>query len=94
MSAGTLHASDGSSLGFDWGFNAQAGTGENVAEKEILSMLTWAITFFLLAVLAGIFGFGGIASSFASIAQILFFVFLALLVISAVAHAVRGRPPM
>jgi len=39
-------------------------------------------------------GFGGIASSFAGIAQILFFVFIVLFLISAVASALRGRPPV
>jgi len=35
-------------------------------------MLTWAILFLVLALIAAIFGFGGIASAFAGIAQILF----------------------
>jgi uncharacterized membrane protein YtjA (UPF0391 family) len=56
-------------------------------------MLTWALTFFILALLAALLGFTGIAVAFAGIAKILFFVFLALLVISLIAHAVRGRAP-
>ena len=59
-------------------------------QKEII-MLGWALTFFVLAIIAAGFGFGGIAGASASIAQILFFVFLALLVLSFVARAVRGR---
>ena len=46
---------------------------------------------------AGLFGFGGIASASAGIAQILFFVFLVLLVISLIMYVVRGRgtpPPL
>ncbi|HIG21862.1 DUF1328 domain-containing protein [Henriciella sp.] len=42
-------------------------------------MLGWALTFFVLAIIAAVFGFGGIAGASAGIAQILFFVFLALL---------------
>ena len=53
-------------------------------------MLYWALVFFLVAIVAGLFGFGGIASASAGIAQILFFVFLVLLVISLVWHLMRG----
>ncbi len=45
-------------------------------------MLGYAITFAILALLAAILGFGGIAGSLAYIAKILLFVFLALFVIS------------
>ena len=58
--------------------------------KEII-MLGWALAFFILAIVAAAFGFGGIAGASAGIAQLLFFVFLALLVITFVARAVRGR---
>jgi len=34
-------------------------------------MLNWVITFFLMAVIAAILGFGGLAGTFASIAQFL-----------------------
>ncbi|ABI76729.1 conserved hypothetical protein [Hyphomonas neptunium ATCC 15444] len=54
-------------------------------------MLGWALTFFILAIIAALLGFGGIAGAAASIAKILFFVFLALLVITFVARALRGR---
>ncbi len=57
------------------------------------TMLGWAITFFIVAIIAAVFGFGGIAGAASSIAQILFFVFLALLVISLVAGALRGKKP-
>jgi uncharacterized membrane protein YtjA (UPF0391 family) len=58
-------------------------------------MLYWAVIFFVIALIAALFGFGGIASASAGIAQILFFVFLVLLVISLVMHVVRGgRPPV
>lgn len=54
-------------------------------------MLGWALGFFILAIVAAALGFGGIAGASAGIAKILFFVFLALLVITFVARAVRGR---
>lgn len=57
-------------------------------------MLGWALAFFILAIVAAAFGFGGIAGASAGIAQILFFVFLGLLVLSFVARAVRGKSPL
>ena len=39
-------------------------------------MLGWAIVFFLIAIAAGVLGFGGIAGAASGIAQIFFFVFL------------------
>ena len=57
-------------------------------------MLSLAVTMLILALVAGLLGFGVVASSFASIAQILFFVFIVLFLISAVAGALRGRPPV
>lgn len=57
-------------------------------------MLGWALTFLVIAIIAAIFGFGGIASASAGIAKILFFVFLALFVIGLVMSLVRGRSVM
>ncbi len=54
-------------------------------------MLGWALTFFVLAIIAAALGFGGIAGASAGIAQFLFFVFVALLIISFVVRALRGR---
>jgi uncharacterized membrane protein YtjA (UPF0391 family) len=52
-------------------------------------MLSWALTFFLIALAAAILGFGGIALAAAAIARICFFIFLVLFVVSLVAHGVR-----
>lgn len=49
------------------------------------------ITLFLIAVIAGLLGFGVIASAAAGIAKILFFVFLVLFIVTLVGHASRGR---
>lgn len=57
-------------------------------------MLGWAITFLVVALIAAVFGFGGIAAASAGIAKILFFIFLALFVIALIANAVRGKPPV
>lgn len=52
------------------------------AQPEDLNMLYWAAVFFVIALLAAVFGFGGIAASAAGVAKILFFVFLVLAVVS------------
>jgi uncharacterized membrane protein YtjA (UPF0391 family) len=44
-------------------------------------MLKWAVIFFLISVVAGFFGFTGVASSTRSIAKVLFFVALAIFLI-------------
>lgn len=47
-------------------------------------MLHWAITFFILAVIAGILGFGGVAGTLAWGAKVLFVAFIVLTVVFAV----------
>ena len=48
-------------------------------------MLKWALIFFMVSAIAGIFGFTGIAVGAAEISKILFFVFLVLFSIFLVA---------
>ncbi|HVO33681.1 MAG TPA: DUF1328 domain-containing protein [Elusimicrobiota bacterium] len=45
-------------------------------------MLNWTLTFLVVALVAALFGFTGIAASAAGIAKILFGIFLVLFVIS------------
>ena len=45
-------------------------------------MLQYAWIFLVIAIIAAIFGFGGIAAASAGIAKVLFYVFLAIFVIS------------
>lgn len=45
-------------------------------------LLHWAFIFLILALIAGVFGFGGIAKESAGIAKILFIVFLIIFIIS------------
>jgi uncharacterized membrane protein YtjA (UPF0391 family) len=53
-------------------------------------MLSAALVFFLLAVVAALIGFEVIASGFAAVAQIAFFLFLALAVISLIGNFIQG----
>ncbi|MEZ6097755.1 MAG: DUF1328 domain-containing protein [Pirellulaceae bacterium] len=57
-------------------------------------MLRLVILFFILAVVAAIFGFGGLAAAFTDIAKILFLVFLVLFIVAALIGALRGRAPV
>ena len=54
-------------------------------------MLRWAIGFFILALIAALFGFGGIAAGAAEIAKILFWGFVILFAIALVAGLASGR---
>lgn len=45
-------------------------------------MLRWALAFFVIAIIAAVFGFGGIAVAAAGIAKILFFIFLVLFLVA------------
>ena len=54
-------------------------------------MLNYVITFFILAVLASIFGFGGLAADFASVAKLLAGIFVLLFVASLIYSIITGR---
>lgn len=56
-------------------------------------MLSWIITFFLLAIVASIFGFGGLAGTFASIAQFLAGLFVILFIATLIYSLISGRSP-
>jgi uncharacterized membrane protein YtjA (UPF0391 family) len=54
-------------------------------------MLSWALTFLIIALIAAVFGFGGIYVAAAGIAKILFFVFIVLFVISLLSGGMARR---
>jgi uncharacterized membrane protein YtjA (UPF0391 family) len=54
-------------------------------------MLRWALIFLVIALVAAALGFGGIAATAAGIAKILFYIFLALFLITLIAGLVGGR---
>jgi uncharacterized membrane protein YtjA (UPF0391 family) len=60
-------------------------------ETEVLIMLSWVVTFLVIALIAGILGFGGLAGASIEIAKIIFFVALVLFLVSAVVGLARGR---
>jgi uncharacterized membrane protein YtjA (UPF0391 family) len=54
-----------------------------------MTLLNWALVFFVVALVAGILGFGGIAGAAVGIAKIFFFVFLVLFLLSLVVNFAR-----
>jgi len=63
------------------------------SDSEVTTMIGWAITFLIVALVAAIFGFGGIAGAAVDIAKLIFFVAIVLFAISAVIGLMRGRSP-
>ncbi len=55
-------------------------------------MLRWTMSFLVIAIIAGVLGFGGIAGAATDFAKILFFAFLIMCALSLAFGGVR-RPP-
>jgi len=60
-------------------------------KTEVLIMLSWVVTFLIIALIAGILGFGGIAGASVEIAKVIFFIAVVLFLVSAVVGLARGR---
>jgi uncharacterized membrane protein YtjA (UPF0391 family) len=60
-------------------------------ETGILTMLSWVVTFLVIALIAGILGFTGIAGASIEIAKVIFFIAVVLFLVSAVVGLARGR---
>ena len=56
-------------------------------------MLGWALTFLIVALIAAVLGFGGIAGFAVETAKIIYIVEIILFVISAIFGLMRGRSP-
>ena len=54
-------------------------------------MLGWVVTFLIVALIAGILGFGGVAGASIEIAKIIFFIAIVLFLVSAIMGVARGR---
>jgi len=64
-----------------------ARSAELIKEGDV--MLYWALVFLAVALVAALFGFGGVASTAAGFAKILFFIFLILFLVSLVFGGLR-----
>jgi uncharacterized membrane protein YtjA (UPF0391 family) len=63
----------------------QGGCGVNKTQSAPIGdkyMLSWTLTFLVIALIAGLLGFTGVAGTAAGIAQILFVVFLVFFLVS------------
>jgi uncharacterized membrane protein YtjA (UPF0391 family) len=58
-------------------------------KKALGGWLFWAVVFFIVAVIAGVLGFGGIAGFSTSVAIWLVIIFVVLFVISVIAHTIK-----
>ncbi len=54
-------------------------------------MLRWALIFFIVSIIAAIFGFGGISEASADIAKILFYVFISIFALMLLLGLLAGR---
>src|ERR1051326_6975289 len=68
-----------------------AGVANGGSDLQGAIMLKWALIFFLIALVAGILGFGGIAAAAAGIAKALFFIFVVLFLIALIGGLAAGR---
>jgi uncharacterized membrane protein YtjA (UPF0391 family) len=64
---------------------------ERATDNRGRVMLSWVVTFLVVALIAGILGFGGIAGVSIEIAKAIFFIAIILFLVSAVVGLVRGR---
>ena len=71
------------------------GVAVAIADRQPMqgaAMLNYALIFLVLALVAGMFGYGGAAVAAAGIARILFLLFLAAAVVAFLAYASRKFP--
>jgi uncharacterized membrane protein YtjA (UPF0391 family) len=66
-----------------------------ISKQKVLKrgrvMLSWVVTFLIIALIAGVLGFGGVAGASIEIAKIIFFIAVVLFLVSAVVGLARGR---
>ncbi|HYW77276.1 MAG TPA: DUF1328 domain-containing protein [Gammaproteobacteria bacterium] len=56
-------------------------------------MLSWAFIFLVVAIIAAVFGFSGIAEASAGIARVLFFIFVIIFLVVLIANFMSGNTP-
>jgi uncharacterized membrane protein YtjA (UPF0391 family) len=68
-------------------------SGSRLSHRRRTIMLYWALMFLVIALVAAVLGFGGIAGTSAWIAQVLFVVFLVLFLVSLLTGSIRRPIP-
>jgi uncharacterized membrane protein YtjA (UPF0391 family) len=54
---------------------------ENKPGERAMTLLKWALLFFVVSIVAGILGFTGVAAASADIARVLFYIFMIIFVV-------------
>ena len=62
-------------------FDRAAGCGGAAWEPRAMTLLKWALIFFLVSIVAGILGFTGISAASADVARFLFYVFVVIFLV-------------
>jgi uncharacterized membrane protein YtjA (UPF0391 family) len=57
------------------------GNGKSATKGPLMSLLKWALIFFLISLVAALFGFTGLSAATADIARILFYIFLVIFLV-------------
>lgn len=73
-----------------WLNRVRASAVNQTGKRRGDDMLRYALIFLVIAIIAGIFGFGGIAAASAGIARILFGIFIVLFLVGLIMHLSRG----
>jgi uncharacterized membrane protein YtjA (UPF0391 family) len=60
---------------------SKAPSRRNSLEEWTVTLLRWALLFFVISIVAGILGFTGISEASADIARILFYIFLVIFLV-------------
>jgi uncharacterized membrane protein YtjA (UPF0391 family) len=74
-----------------WNLRSMPELFPHETDNRGLVMLSWVVTFLVVALIAGILGFGGIAGVSIEIAKAIFFIAVILFLVSAVVGLARGR---
>lgn len=91
MALGKLRAPECLQLNFHFLGIDDSAFVPDLVEPEDSIMLRWALIFFVVALMAAVLGFTGIALAAAGVAKILFYIFVILFVLSLLGHVAR-RP--
>src|SRR5262245_38066087 len=76
--------------------HAAAGAVDRIAPRKggDRTMLSWALTFFVIALIAAVLGFSGVAGMSANIGWLLAVLGVIVLVVGLISHNVGGRPTL
>jgi uncharacterized membrane protein YtjA (UPF0391 family) len=75
----------------DYFSSKRRASGARTGRTEVRVMLGWVVTFLIIALIAGVLGFGGVAGASIEIAKLIFFIAVVLFLVSAIVGLARGR---